>query len=72
MHPFHNVSTDKLVRHISPSLTTTRRPFLGAVGANTSTRIRLQAHIAEALFGHGGDKLNTMEIPKKASTKTSS
>ena len=50
--------------HISPSLTTTRRAYLGAAGANTTTHIRLQAHIAEALFWHGGDKLNTMQIPK--------
>ena len=64
MHPFHNVSTDKLVRHISPSLTTTRRAYLGAIGAITSTLIRLQAKMAEApILGHEGDKLNTMQIP---------
>ena len=63
MHPLHHVSMDKLVRHISPSVTTTRRAYLGAIGVITSTLIRLQAKMAEAPVGHEGDKLNTMQIP---------
>ena len=54
---------DKLIRHLFTSLTTPIRAFLGALGAITSTNIRLQAHIAEALSRHGGDKLNTMRVP---------
>ena len=64
MQPLHRLSTDKLARHKSPSVTTTRRAQTGAVGVITTTHIRLHAHIAEALFWHGGDKLNKMQIPK--------
>ena len=53
---------DKLIRHLFTSLTTPIRAFLGALGAITSTNIRLQAHIAEALSRHGCDKLNTMRV----------
>ena len=72
IQPRDNVSTDKVVRHIPSSQTTTRRAFLGAHGEIPSTSVTLQAHVAEAMSRRVGDKLNTMEINKGLRPKISS